>query len=55
MKPYYAGLLLLSGSLMLLLSESVMSQTVTVHKRDQIVKAVERAIPGTTILMLRSE
>jgi len=51
MKTCHLGLFLLSGSLILLLNESAMSQTVTVDTRDQIVKAVEQAKPGTTILI----
>jgi hypothetical protein len=42
---------LLSGWLVLLLNESAMSQTVTVDTRDQIVKAIDQAQPGTTILI----
>jgi hypothetical protein len=40
-----------AGSLVLLLNESAVSQTVTVSTRPQIVNAVEQAKPGTTILI----
>jgi hypothetical protein len=51
MKTCRPRLIILTGLLVLLLSQSAMSQTVTVNTRDQIVKAVEKATPGTTILI----
>lgn len=51
MKTCHSRLILLTGLLVLLLSQSAMSQTVTVNTRDQIVKAVQQAKPGTTVLI----
>jgi hypothetical protein len=51
MKTWHRKLILLSGLLIPLLNQSARSQTVTVSTRDQFVKAVEQAKPGTTILI----
>jgi len=51
MKTCHPRLILLTGLLVLLLSQSAMSQTAIVNTRDQIVKAVQQAKPGTTILI----
>ena len=51
MKTCRPRLIILTGLLVLLLSQSAMSQTVMVNTRDQIVKAVQQAKPGTTILI----
>jgi hypothetical protein len=51
MKTCQFKLIFVTGSLILLSSQSAKSQSVTVNTRDQIVKAVEQAKPGTTILI----
>ena len=51
MKTCRSPLIVFAGSLMLLSSQSAMSETVTVSTRTQIVNAVEQAKPGTTILI----
>ena len=51
MKTLHPELILLAGSMVLLLNQPASSQTVTANTRDQIVKAVEQAKPGTTILI----
>lgn len=51
MNIWHLKLILLTGSLIPLLNQSARSQTVTVSTRDQFVKALEQAKPGTTILI----
>ena len=51
MKTLHPERILLAGSMILLLNQPASSQTVTANTRDQIVKAVEEAKPGTTILI----
>jgi hypothetical protein len=51
MKTLHPERILLAGSMILLLNQPASSQTVTANTRDQIVKAVEQAKPGTTILI----
>ena len=51
MMTWHPGLMLLTGTLMLLWGQPAMSQPVTVNTRDQIVKAVRAAKPGTKVLI----
>ena len=51
MKPQRLAIILTGAFLCIDLSQTALSQTVTVSTRDQIVKATENAVPGTTILI----
>ncbi len=51
MKPARPAIILIGAFLIVAISQTALSQTVTVNTRDQIVKAVENAMPGTTILI----
>jgi hypothetical protein len=51
MNTWRPGLIVVSALLFLVLSQTAMSQTITVNTRDQIVRAVGRAKPGTTVLI----
>ncbi|MCP4783030.1 MAG: hypothetical protein GY903_15115 [Fuerstiella sp.] len=51
MKPRHPVIILIGTFLCVDLSQTALSQTVTVNTRDQIVRATDNAAPGTTILI----